>query len=273
MCLLSKNNSNSDHRKKGKRCLFLPIASKILALSKLQKQACVSVTRCQARAAPCSHPRWQILKLCRREVLGMGVFTASPQVTRAVEPLSALASRAQLETNTGALGEGHLCLRNQHKRGAAFPTQCPSPSSSPDRLSAAHGRWPQLAAGSVAGLPNTNKFEGRVQPGSQRFLSHFQTYYFSRASTVLLKKQGAYFASCSMVYFKLRAVFVYIQSQTSPFAINDHWHSAERGPEPCLPPLTSGKQWKSGICNVPNSESALEREGGEKKRIVPNRKV
>lgn len=38
------------------------------------------------------------------------------------------------------------------------------------------------------------------------------SYYFSRASTVLLKKQGAYFASCSMVYFKLRAVFVYIRS-------------------------------------------------------------
>lgn len=97
----------------------------------------------------------------------------------------------------------------------SFWKQCPSPSSSPDRLSAAHGRWPQLAAGSVAGLPNTNKFEGRVQPGSQRFLAHFQTYYFLlflESVHCAFKKQGAYFASCSMVYFKLRAVFVYIRS-------------------------------------------------------------
>lgn len=43
-----------------------------------------------------------------------------------------------------------------------------------------------------AGMPNTNKLEGRVQPGRQRFLSLFQTYFllFLESVHCALKNKG-----------------------------------------------------------------------------------
>lgn len=105
----------------------------------------------------------------------MGMFTMSPWVTRAFVSACSLCSAWDKQRHPQQ--RASVAQKLAQACCSSFTAMSVS-SSSPDQLSTARGCWPKLAASSVTGVPNTNKFEGRVQPGSQRFLSHFQTYYF-----------------------------------------------------------------------------------------------
>ena len=77
-----------------------------------------------------------------------------------------------------------------------FSKRFPFPSSSPDKLSIACGPWPRLAAAPSQACQTQIKFEGQTQPESIRAFYPASrliiSYYFSRASTALLKTRGLF---------------------------------------------------------------------------------
>lgn len=177
----------------------------------------LSLFRRQARARHRNHPRRDLF--CRWEKLGFIVLReSSPHpLTCVVEPfwgphILGLTWNKQKDS----LCRSHPCLLaiSTRKHVAAFSKWCQFLSGSLDKLSSAHGPWPQLAAGSIPSVPNANKVrKTHAARKHQSFLASFQTYYFLLflESFPCSLKTRTFSVSCSMVYFKPMAVFVYIQ--------------------------------------------------------------
>lgn len=111
------------------------------------------------------------------------------------EPLSVLAACAQPGTNRGTLSKGHLWPRNQHKRVVALSQRCQSPPAAqinfPLPVDAGRSWQPVLsqACQTQISLKDECSQEARdFYPTSRLIIS----YYFSRASTVLLKTRGLF---------------------------------------------------------------------------------
>lgn len=97
-----------------------------------------------------------------------------------------------------SLCKGILCLLEISTTSMLhfFSKRFPFPSSSPDKLSIACGPWSRLAAAPPQACQTQIKFEGQMQPESIRAFYPASrliiSYYFSRASTALLKTRGLF---------------------------------------------------------------------------------
>lgn len=188
-------------------------------------------------------------------------------------PLSILKSHVPLGTHTGLpLQRESVSLRNYHKKHVAlFSRRFPFPSSCPDKLSIACGPWPWLAAAPSQACQTQIKFEGQTQPESIRAFYPASrliiSYYFSRASTALLKTRGLF---CELLngLFSTHGLCLFTFNLGLALCNKPSLASCRKPAETAISLLTAfpleERGWKSNICNCPNSERALEKKDGAK---------
>lgn len=119
------------------------------------------------------------------------------------------------------------------------------------KLSIACSSWAVAGSGCISGVPNAKKvWRTDSARKHQSFPSSFQTYYFLLFLGSIhcsFKNKGPILWAAQWSILNSWAVFVYIQSQALPFAINRHWHHAEKHRGDCHITVYSFLTWRKGV--------------------------